>query len=660
MNIRKYRWVACLLVCAMMLGMWNGNVARGEERESFTEEMKAYKVTYEWKMNDANRVICVAKAESENQNGVPIIDTASVETSPVENSTNILYTTKEWEKGNDSVFGKAAVEIKELGKYSLEYTWDSNKNNCTAKKNVINAAPVDTAAIETAMTETKKATCTKPGEREYKAIFAGGEFGTLTVCCIPVPAIGHRYRKPEYEWDFNKTECNAKVTCKNKGCEYEINEKGKISSKVSKEATCTGTGEKKYVAKFNSQCFQDQTKTEPIPATGHEYINLKYKWSNDYRTCKVTKCCQRCETTEEETQTAIPKITKRATCTEDGEETYTVTFADKSVQTTSKPIPATGHDYQINYTWNPDNTECLGIRVCQNDTSDVVESRVASTYAITKAATYEEDGEGIYIASFEGDIFATQTKKVIIPKLKKGEQTPPTYTLTLNPNKGTLSQQLTIPFTADGISKLSLPTPTRKGYKFIGWYDGKNRIEKITEAKDVTLKAQWIKGSIDLKYQSVLKWSKYLDPDVKLTKITIEKKYTKHVKINQKKGTMEGKKYFKKAKVTLTINGKKVDVTVKTVIPAPKIKPKKKGLTAYVVGVYLRYKLNYTYLKGATKVVAEYSSKKNRGFKKCGSAQNKLKGASASVRKGTKLYLRVTVYYGKVKSPVSGVVLLKA
>lgn len=238
--------------------------------------------------------------------------------------------------------------------------------------------------------------------------------------------------------------------------------------------------------------------------------------------------------------------------------------------------------------------------------------------------------------------------------------TPPTYTLTLTPNKGTLSQQLTIPFTADGISKLSLPIPTRKGYKFIGWYDGKNRIEKITEAKDITLKAQWIKGSIDLKYQSVLKWSKYLDPDVKLTKITIEKKYTKHVKINQKKGTMEGKKYVKKAKVTLTINGKKVDVTVKRLSPKPKVKIVKAGKRIpYVIGIYRTFKLSYKYESGATRAVAEYSYKKKRGFKKCVKALNTLKGGSVSVKKGRTVYFRVTIYYGKWKSPKSELTVLK-
>lgn len=223
-----------------------------------------------------------------------------------------------------------------------------------------------------------------------------------------------------------------------------------------------------------------------------------------------------------------------------------------------------------------------------------------------------------------------------------------------------MSQQLTIPFTADGISKLSLPTPTRKGYKFIGWYDGKNRIEKITEAKDVTLKAQWIKGSIDLKYQSALKWSKYLDQDVKLTKITIEKKYTKHVKINPKKGTMEGKKYFKKAKVTLTINGKKVDVTVKRLSPKPKVKIVKAGKRIpYVIGIYRTFKLSYKYESGATRAVAEYSYKKKRGFKKCVKALNTLKGGSVSVKKGRTVYFRVTIYYGKWKSPKSELTVLK-
>lgn len=207
---------------------------------------------------------------------------------------------------------------------------------------------------------------------------------------------------------------------------------------------------------------------------------------------------------------------------------------------------------------------------------------------------------------------------------------------------------------------MSLPTPSRKGYKFIGWYNGKNRVEKITVAKDLTLKAQWVQASIDLKYQSTLKWSKYLSPDVKLTKSVIEKKYTKYVKINQKKGTMEGKKYFKKAKVTLRINGKSIDVTVKRLSPKPKVKIVKAGKRIpYAIGVYRTFKLSYKHEPGATRAVAEYSYKKKSGFKKCVKELNTLKGGSVSVKKGRTAYFRVTVYYGKYKSSKSELVVLK-
>lgn len=228
--------------------------------------------------------------------------------------------------------------------------------------------------------------------------------------------------------------------------------------------------------------------------------------------------------------------------------------------------------------------------------------------------------------------------------------TPPTtYTITLVPNGGTVSQK-SISFTAEEVSKVKLPNPTREKYVFIGWYEGKKRVEKIMEPRNMTLKAQWVTASIEMGYLSTLKWAKFkLSSDVKLTEVSIEKKYKKFVKINKKKKTLKGKKYFKKAKLTLKIDGENVTGVVLTMkIPEAKIIVKKAGgRKRYVIGVYRTYQLAYAHKPGATKAVAEYSYKKKGKYKKCVKALNRLKGGSVSVKKGRTVYMRVTIYYGK-------------
>lgn len=226
-----------------------------------------------------------------------------------------------------------------------------------------------------------------------------------------------------------------------------------------------------------------------------------------------------------------------------------------------------------------------------------------------------------------------------------------TYTVTLEANGGTVSQK-SISFTAEEVSKIKLPKPIRKKYVFIGWYEGKKRVEKLTELRNITLKAQWVTASVDMGYLGTLKWEKFkLSSDVKLTEVSIEKKYKKFVRINNKKKTLKGKKkkYFKKAKLTLKIDGKNVEgVVLKMKLPEAKIKIKKAGKRRrYVIGVYRTYELAYAYKPGATGAVAEYSYKKEGKYKKCVKALNRLKGGSVSVKKGRTVYMRVKIYYGK-------------
>lgn len=240
--------------------------------------------------------------------------------------------------------------------------------------------------------------------------------------------------------------------------------------------------------------------------------------------------------------------------------------------------------------------------------------------------------------------------------------TPPAYTITFNANGGVVSER-SITYTAEQLGTIKLPEPTRKDYLFIGWYDGKTRVEKITAVKNLSLKAQWVKKTISGYYPKLdLKKLLKLSSDVKLDEgsIKIEKKFRKKVKINQKKKLVTVKKYFKKAKLSLKINGKKITVTVNVKLPQPVIKvTRAKKAIAYTTGVYRKFNFKYVYQKGATRAVAEYYSQKKGKYVKCSSIQNRLKGAYANVRKGTSVFFRVTIYYGKYKSPQSATKELK-
>lgn len=160
------------------------------------------------------------------------------------------------------------------------------------------------------------------------------------------------------------------------------------NGKVTKEATCTEDGEKTYTC---TVC--NTTKTEVIPATGHQHKEVRnakkatctedgytgdtyctdcntklesgtvvnklgHTWDNGVITKEATETeegvktytCKTCGETKKE---KIPvtshhldqgTITKKATCTENGEKTYHCTDADCD-KTYVETIPATGHQH---------------------------------------------------------------------------------------------------------------------------------------------------------------------------------------------------------------------------------------------------------------------------------------------------------------------------
>lgn len=160
------------------------------------------------------------------------------------------------------------------------------------------------------------------------------------------------------------------------------------NGKVTKEATCTEDGEKTYTC---TVC--NTTKTEVIPATGHQHKEVRnakkatctedgytgdtyctdcntklesgtvvnklgHTWDNGVITKEATETeegvktyiCKTCGETKTE---KIPvtshhldqgTITKKATCTENGEKTYHCTDADCD-KTYVETIPATGHKF---------------------------------------------------------------------------------------------------------------------------------------------------------------------------------------------------------------------------------------------------------------------------------------------------------------------------
>lgn len=112
--------------------------------------------------------------------------------------------------------------------------------------------------------------------------------------------------------------------------------------KVTTEPTCTEKGVKTFT------CSCGETKTEEIPALGHDWNEPTYTWKDDNSECTAQRTCKRdASHTESETVKPAETVTKEASCTEKGEKTLKATFANEAFAEQSKTveIPALGHDF---------------------------------------------------------------------------------------------------------------------------------------------------------------------------------------------------------------------------------------------------------------------------------------------------------------------------
>ena len=228
---------------------------------------------------------------------------------------------------------------------------------------------------------TKPATCTEAGEETYTC-----ECGATKTEAIA--AAGHKYSA---EWSKDATnhwhECTVCGDKKDQVA-HEWDE-----GAVTKQPTCTEEGVKTYTC---SVC--GQTKTEVIEAQGHDYAEV---WSKDetnhWHECTV--CHAKTDIAGHAWGSGV--VTRPATCTEDGEKTYTCECG----ATRTEAIAASGHKYATE--WSKDETnhwhECT---VC-GDRKDQA-AHEWDEGVVTKQPTCTEEG----VKTYTCECGATRTEAI--------------------------------------------------------------------------------------------------------------------------------------------------------------------------------------------------------------------------------------------------------
>ena len=189
------------------------------------------------------------------------------------------------------------------------------------------------------------------------------------------------------------------------------------------EATCTEEGEKKFTC---SICGDE--KTEKVSATGHQHTEIRNKKE---ATCKEEgysgdTWCKDCGKKILSGQTIAKtenhswdagKVTTKATCTEEGEKTFTCSICgDKKTE----KISATGHQHtelrnkkeatckETGYSGDTWCKDC-GKKILSGQTIAKTENHSWNQGEITKEPTCKEEGEKTFTCSICGNI---KTEKV--------------------------------------------------------------------------------------------------------------------------------------------------------------------------------------------------------------------------------------------------------
>ncbi|MBQ7916765.1 MAG: InlB B-repeat-containing protein, partial [Firmicutes bacterium] len=142
---------------------------------------------------------------------------------------------------------------------------------------------------------------------------------------------------------------------------------------------------------------------------------------------------------------------------------------------------------------------------------------IANTDTAYKAEHWQEQLDGSFVL-VETDHYTGTTASAVTPAVKeytgfaapeaatvnvaadgstvvRYDYTRRSYTITFDPNGGSLGEGVSNTLTALYGAEITLPVPTREGYGFSGWYAGEAAFDSvIMGAEDLTLTAQWAEG----------------------------------------------------------------------------------------------------------------------------------------------------------------------
>ena len=190
-----------------------------------------------------------------------------------------------------------------------------------------------------------------------------GELVQISEADTVIPALGHDWGEPTYEWSEDNSTVTATRVCRTNP-EHIETEIAETTSKVTLAPTAEAEGETTYTAVFENPAFETQTKVVPIPkleptdpcAEGHDWGEPSYEWAEDNSAVTATRVCKmNPEHIETEIAKTTSEVIKEATETEEGEVLYTATFTNPAFAEQTKTVKTPKLVPPVEFTDVPEN-----------------------------------------------------------------------------------------------------------------------------------------------------------------------------------------------------------------------------------------------------------------------------------------------------------------
>ena len=503
---------------------------------------------------------------------------------------DVTYTAKLTVAGKEyTAEEKETVKAGTAHNYVPTFTWNDD-HTATVTFKCSRGDTKDTDAVSVTGTKDEaastKATCEADGKDVYVATAKDPDEkehkGTQE---IKLPAIGHKYGEPTYEWSKDNTTCNAIFKCE-KGDDTQTKE-CKVTTSEEKDATCTEAGEITYTATctFGGEDYTN-TKTEKITdELGHDYGEPTFgEWTekDGKMTCEATFTCKNDASHVETVSCEVTSEGKDATYTEAGSVTYTA----------KATVPGGTKTYE-----NPVKKE---VKVDQKDSKAKFAKTSYNLYStqsgkVSLVSDYKQDGI-VSIKSSNPSKVSVNTAGVIKAGVVKGKAVKVTITAVVKSGK-TIKTVVTVAPTKITLNATSVPLQLKKstsvikvakatlpGDQIASWSTSNKKVVTVSKSGKITAKKVGTAVvRITMKSGATAKCKvKVQKAAVKLTKIAVN---SKKVNLNLKKGPKTYKLTATKApitvvnKVTFTTSNKKVAVVSKS----GKIRAKKAGKAVITV-----------------------------------------------------------------------------